>query len=462
MRVRTLLSVVSLGALVLPFGGAAVAAPDKVRVCHVDSEGQLKALDVAGKALSAHLGHGDGQPGDAAPGLAGHIFDSECVPNAIPVVDDQTFNVDEDSPNGTAVGTILFNDPDSDPVALSVTGGTGASAFDVDGNSGAVTVADETQLDFDTTPSFTLAVQVTDARGAGDTAVVTIDLNEVLDCITNEAELKTAAATGGSYCVDASAPILLTSEVDVTTALALTSTGPGNAVIDANQTGRVFTVTADLTLDDITITGGAPSNPGGGINVTAAATVTLDGASSITGNTANAGAGIFTNQVFPGVIEIILNDEASISDNDAVTSLNLSTAGGGVYLAAATLRMFDNSHISDNFVQGPAAKGGGVLNNSGHIFMQDNASIDGNDVGDASGFASRGGGIYHTNNATITLAGNATIRENSAIDDGGGIYRFDSGLGTITGVTSSNVILNSPNNCSGAPFPGNTVPGCVG
>ncbi len=44
---------------------------------------------------------------------------------------------------------------------------------------GAITVADPSVLDFETTPSFVLTVQVVDNHGAIDSATVTVDLSDV-------------------------------------------------------------------------------------------------------------------------------------------------------------------------------------------------------------------------------------------------------------------------------------------
>ena len=43
----------------------------KVDVCHLDDEGAYHLINVSGNALSAHIAHGDGQPGDGT-------FDEAC------------------------------------------------------------------------------------------------------------------------------------------------------------------------------------------------------------------------------------------------------------------------------------------------------------------------------------------------------------------------------------------------
>ena len=100
--------------------------------------------------------------------------------NNPPTVSDQSFGIDENTASGAAVGTIVATDPDvGDELTFTVTRGTGSTAFEVDSISGAITVTDPSQLDFETTPSFTLDVLVTDLGGLTDTATITIDLSDV-------------------------------------------------------------------------------------------------------------------------------------------------------------------------------------------------------------------------------------------------------------------------------------------
>ena len=98
------------------------------------------------------------------------------VTNVAPSLADTTFELEENSPNGTVVDTASGTDPGYDTLTYSIVGGTGESAFAIDGSSGQITVSDATQLDYETTPSFTLEVQVVDDDNAEDTATVTINL----------------------------------------------------------------------------------------------------------------------------------------------------------------------------------------------------------------------------------------------------------------------------------------------
>ena len=113
----------------------------------------------------------DGQATDTATATV-------VVNNVAPTLDDATlmFSIEENSPNGTAVGTVTGTDPGDDTLTYSITGGSGETAFAIDSETGAITVADETQLDFETTPSLTVDVQVADDDGGTETATVTVNL----------------------------------------------------------------------------------------------------------------------------------------------------------------------------------------------------------------------------------------------------------------------------------------------
>ncbi len=99
-------------------------------------------------------------------------------------VANEGYAIDENSPNGTVVGNVLATDPDlADVLTYNITAGNTGSAFDID-NNGQITVNNSAVLDFETTPSFTLTVQVADGNGGTDTDTVTIILNDVNDAPT--------------------------------------------------------------------------------------------------------------------------------------------------------------------------------------------------------------------------------------------------------------------------------------
>ena len=83
--------------------------------------------------------------------------------NEAPVVNAATFTLPENSATGTTVGTMTFSDPDAGTIGIfAITGGNTGGAFAINSSTGQLTVATTAALNFETTPSFSLTVQVTD------------------------------------------------------------------------------------------------------------------------------------------------------------------------------------------------------------------------------------------------------------------------------------------------------------
>ena len=101
-------------------------------------------------------------------------------PNNAPQIADQSFSIDEHSSNGTAVGTVAATDADNDAITFSF-GASSSEAFAIDASSGAITVNDETLLDYETTPQFTYSVLASDGQQTSS-ATVTINLNDIDEC----------------------------------------------------------------------------------------------------------------------------------------------------------------------------------------------------------------------------------------------------------------------------------------
>ena len=92
---------------------------------------------------------------------------------------DYTFSIDENSANGTNVGTATATDPESDPLTYSILSGNTGNAFTVGNTTGILTVNDSDALDFETTPTFNLVLQAVDGLGDEYEITVTVNLNDV-------------------------------------------------------------------------------------------------------------------------------------------------------------------------------------------------------------------------------------------------------------------------------------------
>jgi|GEM_PF-1717846 len=99
--------------------------------------------------------------------------------NEPPVISPQSFMVPENSPNGTSVGTVVASDPNmADTLSYAITGGNVRQGFAINSTTGEITVNNFRALDFETTPTFNLTIQVTDNHGASRKAVITINLQD--------------------------------------------------------------------------------------------------------------------------------------------------------------------------------------------------------------------------------------------------------------------------------------------
>ncbi|MYI89601.1 MAG: hypothetical protein F4082_04830 [Gammaproteobacteria bacterium] len=85
-------------------------------------------------------------------------------------------SVEENMAAGTKVGEpVVAQDPDGDTLTYSLSG-TDAGSFDIDSNTGQITVGGSTVLDYETTASYSMTVEVTDGKdetGASQTASTT-------------------------------------------------------------------------------------------------------------------------------------------------------------------------------------------------------------------------------------------------------------------------------------------------
>ncbi|NOR43192.1 MAG: hypothetical protein GQ572_07620, partial [Gammaproteobacteria bacterium] len=98
-----------------------------------------------------------------------------------PVISNQSFNVDENSANGTVVGTVLASDPNGDSLSYAITSGNTSGAFAINAGDGVLTVANSVVLDYETITQFGLTVQVVDPGGLNDSATITVTLNDVIE-----------------------------------------------------------------------------------------------------------------------------------------------------------------------------------------------------------------------------------------------------------------------------------------
>ena len=95
-----------------------------------------------------------------------------------------TFTIAENASDGAMVGTITGADVDAGTtLTYSITAGNTNDAFAIGSATGAITVNGENKLDYETTPSYSLTVSVSDGDLAG-TATVTITVTDIEEMVT--------------------------------------------------------------------------------------------------------------------------------------------------------------------------------------------------------------------------------------------------------------------------------------
>lgn len=110
-------------------------------------------------------------------------METEVITNARPVIDsNQSFEVVENSNNGTFVGLVAVEDTDGDALRFNL--GTSSSStsmgFIIDRNSGELRVADPSLLDFETTSSLMVEVFVSDGISLVSSSV-TVNILDIED-----------------------------------------------------------------------------------------------------------------------------------------------------------------------------------------------------------------------------------------------------------------------------------------
>ena len=220
--------------------------------------------------------------------------------NEAPTISAQTRSIAENSPNGTAVGAPLTaSDPNANTtLTYSITGGngTGSGAFAF-GSGGQLTVADVAQLDYETTPTFTLTVRVSDGR-LTSSAAVTVNLTDVAEALVvgaGTAGNPVAIAPGNytSITITGTGTATLTGPVSVSTGLTVQPGGSLNTACQAITGAGSFTLAAGATLY-ICDPNGLSNAPGtGAVQVTGTRTFDPDASYVYNGTTAQAtGSGL--------------------------------------------------------------------------------------------------------------------------------------------------------------------------
>lgn len=199
-----------------------------------------------------------------------------------------------------------------------------------------------------------------------------------------------------------------------------TMTVNGCTVADNSASG-ILNFGGDLMVTNTAVSGNQSDYDGGGISNVEGGTATLDN-TTVSFNSGLYGGGI-------------ANREGSMALVGTTVYVNTATGlGGGIFNEAATLTMI-HGEVSRNTAL--SSHGGGILNGGGASATLQNIRVSFNS-------AFNGGGISNDSlDTTMTLIG-ATVEENTAINDGGGINNG----GTLR-LVDSVVAMNTADNIGG-------------
>ncbi|MEM6644072.1 MAG: cadherin domain-containing protein [Bacteroidota bacterium] len=92
-----------------------------------------------------------------------------------PMLTDAFLTIDEDLPQGTVITTATATDPDGDELLYFLVAGNTADAFAIDALTGQLAVADQSAIDFETNPEFSLVIAAFDGQNQSE-AIYTIAL----------------------------------------------------------------------------------------------------------------------------------------------------------------------------------------------------------------------------------------------------------------------------------------------
>ena len=180
------------------------------------------------------------------------------VNEAPTITSSNTFTVAENSTNGVIVGDITSQDPDIEApfnsLTYSITSGNANNAFAIS-NTGTITVNGDGKIDFETTPSYALIVEVADGGSPALTGTATITVNVNLAAPDISPSVPTLTATQAvaipPITIDASAGGAVASYSISPNLPAGLSIDPGTGEISGTPTAvageQTYTITAANT-----------------------------------------------------------------------------------------------------------------------------------------------------------------------------------------------------------------------
>jgi len=216
------------------------------------------------------------------------------------------------------------------------------------------------------------------------------------------------AASGDTINFSVTGTILLTSgQIPIDKNLTITGPGAGSLTVSGNNASRVFMIDSKtVAISGLTISKGRSHDSlgGGGIR-NYFGTLTLNNC-IVDDNASSGGGGILSS--------------GTLSVNNCIISDNTSSDEGGGIFSTGTVTV-SNSTLSGNTA---STYGGGIFNTNNN--NPPGLTVNGGAIfGNTALF---GGGLYNKTDGTASVTNGAQVYQNSASDDGGGVYN----LGALT------------------------------
>jgi hypothetical protein len=353
-------------------------------------------------------------PQGTGPELGSFEFIEGNLTNNAPEIANQSFDIDENSPSGQFVGTVVANDPDAGQVlTYSITNGNTGNTFAINSESGELSIVNNAQLDFETNPLFSFTVQVQD-NGAGyltNQATITVNINDI-----NENPNIAAA----SFSVDENSPNG-------------TAVGTASASDPDNGQALNFSIISGNTSGAFQI-----GSSSGEISVANSSALNYESNStfSLTVEVEDNGAGSLTDQA---IITVNLND-VNESPNISTASFAVNeNSANGTSVGTVTASDPDNGQtLSFSIIGGNASGAFQINSNTGLISVANSSALnfESNPTFSLIVEVEYNGTGSLTDQATITVNLN-DVNENPNILTASFAVNENSANGTIVGTVSA-------------------------
>ncbi len=238
-----------------------------------------------------------------------------------------------------------------------------------------------------------------------------------------------------------------TGDLDITDDLTINGAGQATTIVDGNALDRVFDIDPfpfvgdTVEISGLTIQNGSFSFDGGGIRNPLSATLTLN-SSTVSGNTASRGGGIFNIGTMTLTSSTVSGNSAGssgggIRNNGGTLTLNSSTVSGNTANCCGGIHNLGTLTLNSSTVSGnTAASGGGGIHNMISLTLN-SSTVSGNTV---AGTFAAAGGISNFGSATLS---NVTVSGNNMVT---GTFGAAGGISNFGGAALTNVTISGNSN----------------